>query len=110
MSVPAQPCRLTGVSTLGKTGTRRCSEHVMTTQPTRAASPALAGARRGAPVDVLRWRASRLRDAGFPVGLADTLSRERVDLHALLGLVDRGCPPDLAARILAPDDTFAGPR
>jgi hypothetical protein len=27
-----------------------------------------------------------------------------MDLHALLGLVDRGCPPDLAARILAPLD------
>jgi hypothetical protein len=24
------------------------------------------------------------------------------DLHALLELVDRGCPPDLAVRILAP--------
>jgi hypothetical protein len=25
-----------------------------------------------------------------------------MDLHALLELVDRGCPPALAARILAP--------
>jgi hypothetical protein len=25
-----------------------------------------------------------------------------IDLHALLELVDRGCPPALAARILAP--------
>ncbi|MCY7364805.1 MAG: hypothetical protein LH469_05760 [Frankiaceae bacterium] len=30
------------------------------------------------------------------------------DLHALLQLVDRGCPPHLAARILAPLDE--GPR
>ena len=27
----------------------------------------------------------------------------RYDLHALLRLVDRGCPPDLALRIVAPD-------
>jgi hypothetical protein len=25
-----------------------------------------------------------------------------IDLHAVLELVDRGCPPTLAARILAP--------
>jgi hypothetical protein len=25
-----------------------------------------------------------------------------MDLHALIGLVERGCPPPLAARILAP--------
>jgi hypothetical protein len=31
---------------------------------------------------------------------------ERVDLHALLDLVQSGCPPELAVRILAPlDDT-----
>jgi hypothetical protein len=28
----------------------------------------------------------------------------RYDLHALLELVDRGCPPALAVRILAPID------
>jgi hypothetical protein len=27
-----------------------------------------------------------------------------VDLHDLLNLIDRGCPPHLAARILAPLD------
>jgi hypothetical protein len=25
-----------------------------------------------------------------------------IDVHALLQLVDRGCPPELAARILSP--------
>jgi len=35
--------------------------------------------------------------------LAEILARQdRVDLHELLQLVDRGCPPPLAARILAP--------
>jgi hypothetical protein len=27
-----------------------------------------------------------------------------IDLHALLELINRGCPPELAARILAPID------
>jgi len=52
-----------------------------------------------------QWRAQRLRSAGFPVDLAERLAREdQVDLHELLELVDRDCPPHLAARILAPLD------
>ncbi|MEA2179850.1 MAG: hypothetical protein QOG77_3147, partial [Solirubrobacteraceae bacterium] len=47
----------------------------------------------------------RLARAGFAAGLAARLARDcRVDLHALLDLVDRGSPPHLAARILAPLD------
>jgi hypothetical protein len=47
-----------------------------------------------------------LREAGFRPALADALAAKRVDLHALLQLVDAGCPPDLAARILSSaDDT-----
>jgi hypothetical protein len=54
---------------------------------------------------VIAWRCGRLRHAGFDAGLAEGLSRESgVDLHALTGLVERGCPPPLAARILAPLD------
>jgi hypothetical protein len=54
---------------------------------------------------VVAWRRGRLLDAGFDPGLADALAEEfRVDLHALLQLVERGCPPQLAARILAPAD------
>lgn len=53
--------------------------------------------------DVVAWRRARLRNAGFDSELADQLSREcAVDLHALIELVERGCPPQLAARILAP--------
>jgi hypothetical protein len=41
--------------------------------------------------------------AGFPAEVAARLARQdQVDLHALLELIDRGCPPLLAARILAP--------
>ncbi len=51
------------------------------------------------------WRVRRLLAAGFPRPLARRLAAdERVDLHALLKLVDRGCPPDLAARIVEPID------
>jgi hypothetical protein len=57
----------------------------------------------GPPAEVTDWRRCRLIEAGFPLVLATTLARTpSVDLHALLQLVDRGCPPELAARILAP--------
>jgi hypothetical protein len=53
------------------------------------------------PVQV--WRFERLRAAGMPPELASSVSADRAyDLHALLELVDRGCPPALATRILAP--------
>jgi hypothetical protein len=51
------------------------------------------------------WRRRRLIAAGFEPRLAGELVRdEAVDLHELLVLRDRGCPPPLAARILAPLD------
>jgi hypothetical protein len=53
----------------------------------------------------VQWREGRLLCAGFAPPLAEVLAhQERVDLHELLKLVDRGCPPHLAARILAPLD------
>jgi hypothetical protein len=55
------------------------------------------------PDRVVAWRIERLRDAGFPARLAETLARDtRYDVHALLELTDRGCAAELAARILAP--------
>jgi hypothetical protein len=57
----------------------------------------------GPPLDVPTWRRCRLLEAGFPAGLADSVAADpRFDLHALLELVDRGCPPELAVQILAP--------
>jgi hypothetical protein len=57
----------------------------------------------GAPVDVVDWRLCRLLEAGFAEDLARRLATDQgVDVHALLALVDRGCPPELAARILSP--------
>jgi hypothetical protein len=59
--------------------------------------------------DVEAWRRRRLVDAGFPAPLAGQLAATPgVDLHALLELVDRGCPPELAARILASIDDAGG--
>jgi hypothetical protein len=59
--------------------------------------------RRRAEPEVLDWRRRVRRQAGFQDPLARELAADGdVDLHDLLELVDRGCPPELAARILAP--------
>ena len=57
-----------------------------------------------APVtSVAESRRERLLAVGFAPGLASRLAVDcGVDLHAVLELVDRDCPPELAARILAP--------
>lgn len=55
--------------------------------------------------EVLRWRLEQLIDSGFPPSVAAHLAEDgRYDLHALIELVERGCPPELAARIVAPLD------
>ena len=55
--------------------------------------------------DVLLWRSQVLRHAGCDADLAWELAADAdIDLHDLLNLLDRGCPPPLAARILAPLD------
>jgi hypothetical protein len=52
---------------------------------------------------VTSWRRDRLVEAGFALPLASRLARDRrYDLHALIELVEHGCPPELALRILAP--------
>jgi hypothetical protein len=53
---------------------------------------------------IAAWRRDRLLGAGFERELARELAEGRVDLHDLIALVESGCPPDLAARILAPLD------
>jgi len=55
--------------------------------------------------NVIHWRRDRLVEAGFNQRLAVSLAVDgRCDLHELIELVERGCPPPLAARILAPLD------
>ncbi|MDQ3768137.1 MAG: hypothetical protein M3370_01460 [Actinomycetota bacterium] len=51
------------------------------------------------------WRRGQLRAVGFSPDLACRLAGDRrYDLHRVLELIDRGCPPGLAARIVAPLD------
>jgi hypothetical protein len=60
--------------------------------------------------DVSRWRRTQLLRAGFDDGMAARLAGDcGVDLHALIELVEAGCPPELAARILAPLDDESRP-
>ena len=55
------------------------------------------------PGEAIRWRQRSLLEAGFPADLAATVAADlRLDLHSVLELVDRGCPPELAIRILTP--------
>ena len=54
---------------------------------------------------VTRWRHERLVESGFTAALAATVAgNANYDLHALIELVERGCEPELAVRILAPID------
>jgi hypothetical protein len=50
---------------------------------------------------VERWRMDELLRVGFDVESASLVAAElAIDLHAAIDMVERGCPPDLAARIL----------
>jgi hypothetical protein len=50
---------------------------------------------------VERWRTDELLRVGYDVETATVLAADSaVDLHSALELVEHGCPPDLAARIL----------
>jgi len=59
-------------------------------------------------LNLVDWRRDVLVNAGFPAALAARIARDdRWDLHELLELVQRGCPPPLAVRVLAPLDEEA---
>jgi hypothetical protein len=50
---------------------------------------------------VERWRAEELMRAGFdPAAAVELAACLNVDLHSAIGLVERGCPADLAVQIL----------
>ena len=52
---------------------------------------------------VAAWRRQQLLKSGLSAQLASRLAGDgRYDLHALIELLERGCPPDLAIRIVAP--------
>lgn len=55
--------------------------------------------------EVVSWRLDQLVRAGFTLSVATRLARDpRYDLHALIELIECGCPPGLAVRILAPPE------
>jgi hypothetical protein len=95
---------LTGPLLTGKTDSAAHRKQGMTPQQTHAPATPVHCQSAGPPLDVVEWRLCRLREAGFPAQLARDLARQQVDLHALLQLVDAGCPPELAASILSPLD------
>ena len=48
-----------------------------------------------------RWRADMLERVGYsPEEAAEIASRLDVDLHTALGLLENGCPAEVALRIL----------
>lgn len=50
---------------------------------------------------VTAWRACELLKAGYePLAAVELAEHPEVDLHLALELVERGCPTDLAAKIL----------
>ena len=52
---------------------------------------------------VNRWRREQLVHSGFPLPVAARLANDPgYDLHRLIELVEAGCAPELAVRILAP--------
>jgi hypothetical protein len=54
------------------------------------------------PDEVLvnNWRVSRLERLGIPAALSEIYA-DRVDWHQVARLVQRGCPPRLALRIVS---------
>jgi hypothetical protein len=60
--------------------------------------------------NIAGWREQRLLRAGVEANLAATIAIDcAIDLHALIELIERGCPAELAARILAPLDNAGTP-
>ncbi|HET8653674.1 MAG TPA: hypothetical protein VFM13_14025 [Gaiellaceae bacterium] len=48
-----------------------------------------------------RWRAEELERAGYGTRAAGRLAaRHDIDLHRAIGLLEQGCPPELAVKIL----------
>jgi|SoiMethySBSTD1v2_1073268.scaffolds.fasta_scaffold23825_4 hypothetical protein len=64
------------------------------------------GRRDGGPNQVVVWRREQLVRSGLPLSMAARAAKNAgYDLHALVELLGRHCPPALAIRILAPMDS-----
>jgi hypothetical protein len=54
-------------------------------------------------LEVVNWRQLELEQNGFPRSVAARIARdERYDLRQLIELVQQGCSPSVAVRILSP--------
>jgi len=54
-------------------------------------------------MSTITWRRKQLEQAGVSPLLATRVAHDgRYDLHRLLELLEHGCSPELAVRILAP--------
>ena len=86
--------RLEGKNKQRAVAKREVSQPSRDTTTARAQSPS-----------VIMWRTERLVAAGFDHELAVRVAADGgFDLHEMLELTDRGCPPKLAARIAAPPE------
>jgi hypothetical protein len=73
------------------------NRHAPASTPTARVAPTEPGD------DLAGWREERLLRAGVEPELASSIAADcAIDLHAMIELVERGCPPSLAAQILAP--------
>jgi len=46
------------------------------------------------------WRLHVLLKAGYPLRVAERIAKSPADLHQAVEMLDRGCTPHVAARIL----------
>ncbi|HYX86919.1 MAG TPA: hypothetical protein VE777_18265 [Gaiellales bacterium] len=46
------------------------------------------------------WRLHVLLRAGYPLRVAERLAKSSADLHQAVAMLERGCTPHVAARIL----------
>jgi hypothetical protein len=85
-------------------GMRPADRHIFAPQAARWARAAEPGGQ------IAGWREQRLRHAGVEAELAAAIASDcAIDLHAMIELIERGCPPELALRILAPFDHERNP-
>jgi hypothetical protein len=55
---------------------------------------------RAASAEVEAWRLHVLLQAGYPLKVAERIAGSDADLHRAVQMLDRGCAPHMAARIL----------
>jgi hypothetical protein len=56
--------------------------------------------RQGTSEEVEAWRLHVLLQAGYPLKVAERIARADADLHVAVEMLEQGCAPHIAARIL----------